>query len=308
VYPGAMPALRITASVALAVAIVLSPPVSANAFVLATDPSDESLFFTVYLWLFKPTGELDEAGLSGFEFLISSETGGFDANDQYLIAGEKTLATTSLGHDLGGVGDLSGVPFGFSIRHNLEGGRNFTFRLTRQDDPATSSVLCWGENCPSDSIQTEVLNGLHPIQDYNALQIQVRAQEVEDSSAEVTIDSLSGVDLFGAPLFDEVVTPDAPGTLLVDQGRRGQWLLGTDLDLVENEWELSGTVTLTRPDEALSDRTKVRLAVDLVRHQNLPFLPPPKCPWYLTLAAALALLVLGLLGLWLWRARRSARP
>ncbi|HSJ98723.1 MAG TPA: PEP-CTERM sorting domain-containing protein [Myxococcota bacterium] len=256
---------------ALAAFILLSLGGRAGALVIASDPNDGTPFFG----LFRPTGQFDETALSGFEFLISSRTGQFRANDQYLIAGEATEEGTSLAADLGGVTDLSGVAFGFSIQHHLAGGRNLTFRVV---DPRTSaaSVLCWGLNCAPGSTSAEVLGGLAPIDDYNGLQIQVRAQQVAGASAAVTITSLSGVDLAGAALFDEVVTPDSPGTILpVDAGRRGQWLLADSLDLVRFEWELAGTVTLSRPDEALVDLTQVRLAVDLVRDPTLPYVPEP---------------------------------
>ena len=130
---------------------------AAGALVLVTDPDDPTPFFG----LFRPTGQFDEAGLSGFEFLISSRTGDFRANDQYLISGEATEEATSLGADLGSVGSLSGATFGFSIQHNLAGGRNFTFALT---DLLTSqsSVLCWGRNCAPGATSTEVLNGIAP--------------------------------------------------------------------------------------------------------------------------------------------------
>jgi hypothetical protein len=251
----------------------------ANAVVIATEDP------LVFLQLYRPTGKFDEPGMSGFEFLISSRTDGFRANDQYVIAGEESEPATSLGSDLGGVAELSGTRFGFSIRHSLAGGRNFTFRLTEPQSGATS-VLCWGRNCPAGSSSTELLGGILPIGDYNGLQIQVRAQDVEGSSAAVTLESLAGVDLTGAALFDDVVTPGSPGT--IDPGRRGQWLLGDDLDLVVHEWELSGTVILSRPDDALEDLTKVRLAVDLVRHPELPFLPAPEPAHPLLVATALA--------------------
>lgn len=44
--------------------------------------------------------------------------------------------------------------------------------------------------------------------------------------------------------------------------------MGTQLALVA--WELSGTVTLTRPDDATKDLTKVRVVVDLVHDERLP--------------------------------------
>lgn len=251
--------------------VLLSLGGRAEALVIATDPDDGTPFFRLH----RPTGQLDETALAGFEFLISSRTGQFRAADQYLIAGEATAEDTSLAADLGGVSELSGVPFEFAIEHHLAGGRNFTFRLV---DPRTSaaSVLCWGVGCPPGSIAAAHIGGLAPIVDYNGLQIQVRAQQVEGASAAVTLTSLTGVDLAGAPLFDEVVTPASPGTIApIDAGRRGQWLLADALDLVHREWTLTGTVTLFRPDDALVDLTQVRLAVDLVRDPTLPYVPEP---------------------------------
>ncbi len=277
----------VSAAAKTAVAVVVALALlgargDANAVVMLTDPDDGSVFLDLY----RPTGEFDETALSGFEFLISSRAGVFRANDQYLISGEATEQTTSIANDLGAVGDLSGTPFTFSIQHNLSGGRNFTFSLTHELTSETS-VLCWGENCAPGSHSTEILNGIPPIDDYNGLQIQVRAQEVAGSSASVTITSLIGVDVAGADFFDEVVTPDSPGTISpFDRGRRGQWMLGDSLDLVVNEWELTGLVILSRPDLALEDLTKVRLAVDFVRDPNLMYIPEPSTA--LLLAAGLA--------------------
>jgi hypothetical protein len=45
-------------------------------------------------------------------------------------------------------------------------------------------------------------------------------------------------------------------------------------------------VTLNRIDAALTDRTKVRLAVDLVRDPNLPFIPEPATGLLVGLALA----------------------
>jgi hypothetical protein len=241
-----------------------------DALVTVSDPDDPLPFFRLY----RPTGQLDETALSGFEFLISSREGEFRANDQYLIAGEATEETTSLGADLGAVGDLSGTPFHFSIEHHLAGGRNFTFHLW-DDQGLANSVLCWGQSCPAGSTAVERLDGRLPIDDYNGLQIQVRAQDVAGASAAVTVESLVGVDVTGAELLDELVTPTTPGTIPGDLGRRGQWLLADDLDLVLSEWTLTGLVTLVRPDAALADVTKVRLAVDLVRDPELAYLPEP---------------------------------
>jgi len=260
----------------------------AGALVTVTDSDD----FLPFLNLDRPTGQFDETGLSGFEFLISSRTGDFLANDQYLISGNVTDAATSLGNELGAVADLSGVPFAFSIRHNRVGGRNFSFHLTNLVTSA-ESVQCWGEGCPAGSNHVGILNGIPPISDYNGLQVQVRAQGVPGSSAAVTIAGLGGVTLAGADLFDEVVTPVSPGTIPGDTGRRGQWLLGDSLDLLQNEWELFGTVTLSRPDAALQDRTMVRLSVDLVRDLTLPYAVPEPAAGLLPCAALAGLAALG---------------
>jgi hypothetical protein len=253
-----------------------------------TDPD----YGSVFLDLFRPTGQFDETSLSGFELLISSRVGEFRENDQYLISGEATEEATSIARDLGAVGDLSGTPFTFTIEHNLTGGRNFTFGVTNTLTSGTD-VLCWGENCEPGSTSARILNGIPPIESYNGLQIQVRAQDVVGASAQVTITALSGVSVAGASFFDETVVPSSPGTISpFDAGRRGQWLLGDDLDLVDHEWALAGSVTLSRPDEALADLTKVRLAVDLVRDPSLPFIdaPEPATPLLLAVGAG----VLGL--------------
>lgn len=277
-------------SLAIALAmVVLFTAATANALVTVTDPDDGSVF----LGLYRPTGEFDETSLSGFEFLISSRVGEFRENDQYLISGEATEETTSIAHDLGAVGDLSGTPFTFSIEHNLIGGRNFTFAVTNELT-STTEVLCWGEGCEPGSTSVETLAGIPPIDSYNGLQIQVRAQDVANASAQVAITSLSGVTVAGAGFFDETVVPSSPGTISPsDAGRRGQWMLGDDLDLVENEWTLEGMVTLSRPDEALSDLTKVRLAVDLVRDPSLPFIeaPEPATPLLFAVGAGVLVLV-----------------
>jgi hypothetical protein len=259
------------ASLVVVATVALALPAAAT--VNVSGPDDGSAFFGLDM----PTGQFDERGLSGFEFLISSvdpATDAFTANDQYLIQGEDTNPTQAIGNNLGMVGDLSGVPFNFSIQHNLVGGRNFTFSLT---NTVTSnvSVLCWGVNCAPGSTAAELINGQGPIFDYNGLQVQARAQEVAGSSVDLQILSLSGVTLAGSPLFDETVEPDTPGTIFAfDLGRRGQWFLADNLDFHTNEWEMLGQITLNRPDAALSDRTKVRLAIDFVRDPTLPHVVP----------------------------------
>lgn len=271
--------------VAVAGLLVAAP---GGALVTVSGPDDGSVF----LGLYRPTGQFDETSLSGFELLISSRIGEFRANDQYLISGEETDETTSIARDLGAVGDLSGTPFTFTIEHHLTGGRNFTFAVTN-DVAHTTDVLCWGEGCDPGATSAQTLAGIPPIASYNGLQIQVRAQDVAGASARVALTSLTGVSVSGESLFDETVVPTSPGTISpLDAGRRGQWMLGDDLDLVENEWTLEGSVTLTRPDEALADLTKVRLAVDLVRDPSLPFLeaPEPASPLLLLVGAGVLLL------------------
>ncbi len=275
-------------------AAVLLPAVPAAGLVVATDPDDPLPFFR----LDRPTGKFDETGLSGFELLISSRTGEFRAADMYLIAGEVTDPAHALALDLGGAAELSGVPLRFAIEHRLAGGRRLSFRVS----PAMGAphLLCWGRGCPAGAVAAERLGGLAPITDWNGLQIQVRAQEVPGASAALRLLGLEGLELSGAPLFDEVVTPDSPGTLPGDAGRRGQWLLADGLDFVTREWTLFGIVTLSRPDAALADLTKVRLAVDLVRDPSLPFVvPEPR---------ALLLVAAGLVGLGRRRPHRDLRP
>lgn len=251
----------------------------------------------------KPTGKFDEPSLSGFEYLISDRTGEFRQNDQYLVAGEESLPATTLVEDLGGLAALSGTALDFSIRYNLVGGRNFTFSI---DDPlaAAASVLCWGSNCPAGSNSAETIGGLAPVTQFNGLQIQVRAQEVAASS--VSISNLMFTGLPIAPgsdaLFDGIVTPATASTIPGDpSGRILQWLLGDSLDLVMNEWELSGTVAITR-SAAIEDLTKVRLAVDLVNDLRLPL--PPEEPIETPLPATLWLFCIAVAGLMTSRLRK----
>jgi hypothetical protein len=254
----------------------------ARAVVIVSGPANGSAYFALDM----PTGQFDERGLSGFEFFISSTTGQFNSNDQYLIQGEDTNETQAIANDLGTVTALSGVPFAFSIRHNLVGGRNFSFSLT---DMVTSqvSMLCWGQNCAAGSTATERINGFDPILDYNGIQVQVRAQGVVGASVAVQLLGLSGVTTTGAALFNETVLPTSQGTIFAgDRGRRGQWFMADDNDLTVNEWELFGIVTLNRTDASLTDRNKVRLAVDLVRDPNLPYVPEPATGLLVGLALA----------------------
>lgn len=262
----------------LSLSLVFTVPVGAT--VTVSGPDDGSAYFP----LFMPTGQFDERGLSGFEFFVSGTTGQFNSNDQYVIQGEDTNENQTIRDDLGGA-ELLTIPFDFSIQHNLVGGRNFTFSLINTITQA-ESVLCWGLNCEAGSISQEMINGFEPLYDYNGLQVQVRAQDVIGATATVEILGLSGVTLDGSPLFDETVTLSSPGTIIPqDAGRRGQWFMADDNDLTANEWELFGTVTLNRPDGALTDRTKVRLAVDFVRDESLPFVVPEPSTALLAAAA-----------------------
>src|SRR4029453_6435458 len=163
-------------------ALVLSG--RAGAVVTVYGPDDGSVFFE----LDRPTGQLDETGLSGFKILIPSRTGSFRPNDHHLVAGEATEEAPAGGAGVGAVIDLSGTAFDFSIQHNLAGGRNFTFRVTHPTTPA-ESVLCWGLGCAPGSPGVGRLDGIRPIDDYNGIQIQVRAQDVAGASAALTIAS-----------------------------------------------------------------------------------------------------------------------
>jgi hypothetical protein len=226
-------------------------------------------------------GALDERGFAGFEFLISGvnpATNAFNANDMFVIAGNDTNPTEARGLDLGRRDDLNAVPFDFSIQHNLTGGRNLSFSLTNSITQQTT-VLCWGLNCAAGSIAYETINGVGPFDAFNGIQVQVRAQEVNQSTAAVRITSLVGIDdITGDPFFDETVDPTLPGTIQtpfgLDSGRRGQWLIADDLEFLTREWDLQGVVTLSRPDLAIADRSMVRLAIDLVRDPDLPYVIP----------------------------------
>jgi len=242
-----------------------------NAAIVITDDPN------TFNFLIKPTGKPDEPSFGGFNYWISSRVGEFRENDQYLNVGDETLETTAIAFNLGDVTDLSQTAFDFSIQHVAD--KNFSFGMTNTSTNATS-ILCWGIECPLGSFATPTLAGLSPITNYNGLQIQVRAQEIVGSSATVENLTLSGLDISPGSdaLFDGTVTPLTPSTLPFDlPGRIGQWVLGTDLVLMD--WELSGTVTLVRSDDALTDLTKVRLAVDLVNDTRLATIPVPPAVW-----------------------------
>ena len=280
------PRIRI-ALLTLSAVLLAALPGHATVMVSGPDPSAASVFFGLEI----PAvgGAADERGFSGFEYLLSGVDPAVDpffAQDLYLIQGNDTNPTQAIGANLGdidpgsGLHELSGVTVGFSLEHNLVGGRNFTWSIT---DPSTSTTtsLCWGQNCDPGAISAETINGEAPFDEFNGLQVQVRAQEVVGSLTSVQITALNGISaIVGDPLYDETVDPNLPGTVqpfppfAIDEGRRAQWLIADSLDFLLNEWELEGFVTLSRPDGALEDRTKVRLAIDLVRDPTLPFVVP----------------------------------
>ena len=272
---------------------------SASVVVSGPDPSASVVFFGLDI---PPLGGgIDERGFSGFEYRLSGRDPAVDefiANDMYVIQGNDTNPTQAIGANIGDVDnmtnlhELSGVPINFSIQHNLVGGRNLTFSLFNTISMETS-VLCWGLNCAPGSISAETINGEAPFNEFNGLQVQVRAQEVTGSSASVQITALNGIsDIVGDPFYDETVDPTLPGTIQTilgnDAGRRGQWLIADDLEFLRNEWELEGIVTLSRPDDAFGDRTKVRLAIDLVRDPDLPFVVPEPSSADLSIVAVTA--------------------
>ncbi len=264
---GRLAAACATALLALSPLYIIAPTTAA---VLVTDD------WTTLFYLEKPTGKFDEPALAGFEYLVSSRTGEFRANDQYLNTTEVSSAETSLVADLGAVGELSGTALEFSIRHSRRGGRKFIFTI---DNPGTGipSTLCWGFNCPAGSTAAKWVGGLAPTRDFNGIQLQLRAQEVPGSSASISGLSLSGVAISptGTPLLEAVATPETASTVPFDPpGRLIQWILGDKLELSHCEWVLSGTITLVR-DSALEDLTKVRLAVDLVNDLRLPAIGSP---------------------------------
>jgi len=246
-----------------------------------------------------PGGAADERGFAGFEYQMSGlALPDFRANDMYLIQGNDTNASQALGIELGNRDALSGVPFDFSISLNLTGGRNLTFEMTNTVTLQTS-VLCWGVNCAPGSVSQELINGQGPFDAFNGLAIQIRSQDVVNSSASLHLTGLAGIgDIAGDPFYNATVIPSSPGTLSpLDLGRQGQLLMASNLEFLTQEWTLSGQVTLSRPDAATSDRTKVRLAIDLVRDPNLPFVVPEP--------STALLVALGFVGIALRRRRSS---
>lgn len=263
------------ACAALLFDLLAALPSQATVTISGPDSSAASVFFGLAI---PPGGALDERGYSGFEYRISGvdpTSDPFTAADMYLIQGNDTNPTQAIGNDLGDRDDLHDVAIDFSLQHNLVGGRNFTFSLTNTVTLQTS-VLCWGLNCVAGSNSEETINGELPFDEFNGLQVQVRAQDVAGSSTTVQITGLNGIsDIVGAPPFyNETVDPTSAGTIPGDTGRRLQWLIADDLDFLVNEWELEGVVTLRRPDAALLDRNMVRLAIDLVRDPTLPYVVP----------------------------------
>ncbi len=291
--------LPVALGLCVSLAAVSMPDSAAAAVAITNDPA-------TFGFLEKPTGKPDEPSFGGFNYWISGrDLPDFRANDQYLNEGDETLESNTIAFDLGKQPELSETPFNFSIQHDK--GKNYSFSLTNTLTN-TTSVLCWGIECPVGDVNknSATLGGKTPITNWNGLQIQVRSQEVIPSSVQIENLTLTGVDIAPGsdPLFDGTVTPATPSTLPFDPpGRVGQWLLGEDNDLTLNSWELSGTVTLMRTDDARSDRNKVRLAVDFVNDTRIP--PPSLVP----LPAALPLFAsaLGLLGAVARRRRSSSR-
>lgn len=275
----------------LGIVLAIALPAHATLNVIGPEPNQLNFFQSLDT---PPGGAEDEKGFAGFEYLISGLTDPFAGNDMYLIGGNETTPAQAIGIDLGDNASLSGQTFEFSIAQNLAGGRNLTFAMSAVGS-AQTSVLCWGTSCAPGSINQAIINGMTPIVEYNGLQIQVRAQSDDFPSATtaVQITGFNGVP--NAAFFDETVDRTVPGTVqpfppfAVDAGRRVQWLMGDDLEF-QQEWELTGLVTITRPDsgdDATLDRSSIRLAVDLVRD---PLLAVPE-------PGTAVLMGLGLLGL-----------
>lgn len=250
----------------LASVFAFTRPAAATVIVSGPDPSAAAVFFGLAI---PPVGgAFDERGFSGFEFLMSGvdpATNAFNANDMFVIAGNDTNPIEAVGLNVGNRDQIHDIPFNFSIEHNLAGGRNLTFSILNTITQQ-SSVLCWGSNCAPGSDAHETINGVGPFDAFNGIQVQVRAQDVIGSSTSVQITALSGI--------------------------------ADSLEFLAQEWNLQGIVTLRRPDGATLDRSKVRLAIDLVRDPTLPYvIPEPSTALFLAL---------GLLGLGA-SARRAGR-
>jgi hypothetical protein len=245
--------------------------------------------------------------------MISNDGGdALDMGDQFITFGEdRKVSGSSLPADLGGP-ELSGKTFEFSLQHNYVGSqRNFTFALNEMggNNGGISSTLCWGTCDPSIPAEkkVETLGGEGPIANFNALQLQVRAQldqDIINPVAVVQITGLSGVDLApGTTFFDETVTPASPASILFDSaGRQGQWIVADDNDLTLNDWELTGLVTLSREDPAENDVTALRFKVDLVQDPSLPFgavVPIPAAVWLFGTG------LMALMGVGRWRKKHA---
>ena len=122
---------------------ITSATTPANAIVVVSGPDDGSAFFPLDM----PTGQFDERGLSGFEYLIAGEPSGFFSLDQYLIQGEDTNPTQAIGNDLGVASDLSGVPMNFSIQHNLVGGSKLYVHPREYDHVKSQRSLLGAKLC-----------------------------------------------------------------------------------------------------------------------------------------------------------------
>ena len=283
-----LPLFAAQAALGLMLFVGLALPSQATIMVVGPTPNIAPTFESLAI---PPGGAFDERGFSGFEYLISGRTTptfpAFETNDMYLVAGNQTDPSQAIGIDLGDRAALSGVEYQFSISQSILGGRNLTFSMTPTGTTATSA-LCWGMNCAMGAVSQQVINGMTPITDYNALGLQVRSQSNQfvNATTAVRVTSFTGTNVTGfsgALLYDETVDPNIPGSIQTffstDDGRRAQILLGDALEF-QGEWQLQGLVTITRPntvgipDDGIFDRSSIRFAVDLLQDPSLP-IPEP---------------------------------
>jgi hypothetical protein len=196
---------------------------------------------------------------------------GIDGDEQAINVGDSVTTASAIGADFGAAASISGVPFDFSLAYVA--GKSFSFRITNTATGA-SSELCWGAPCAAGAVAAATLDGQGPLHAFNGLQLQVRAQDIKGASTKVENLALAGLVASAGsdPFFSGTVTPSSSSTIPIDpDGRLGQWILGTDLAIVD--WQLTGRVTITRPDGATADTSKVRFVVDLVVDPRIPVAP-----------------------------------
>lgn len=174
-----------------------------------------------------------------------------------------------LADDLGANDLLSGRAFDFTLEHVADQG----FIYTIDDGAGLVRTFWWGDFAIAPAGEGAVeLGGAVPGAAYNALRFEARAQRAGSSFAFMNLAFASPTLAIADGAFDAgTVTPatagegDAPGT----------WTqrLVADVDLVEHDWTLSGTIVGTRDATSVGDEL-VRV---LVAGEQVEALIGPGC-------------------------------